>query len=304
MDLTSRDKFTTEIDSVIKELDFLNGGNESEPWEDGHERVITDIMQGNWYDGLECLLKSAMKMKKLLLHVRESSRSVNEVTDKSSTSSLSVASQEEGEEEETDEEEEETKTAEDSCQMKETVGLAKYEHDYRRRCRERNVMVFIEDYCSNSYYEEVEAALSYLDCEKEQLKEVEIVQDKTEPEDKIILRLRLNSTEAVSSILDNASKLKSYYGPRMYMAKDLTYVERQRLRKLVRILREKIEEQPENYWKIVDGQVKVVGIMRKKKVLQGKRSNVRESFEREMKEQESYISDSESEDERCALKWS
>ena len=73
----------------------------------------------------------------------------------------------------------------------------------------------------------------------------------------------MNSTEAVSSILDNASKLKSYYGPKMYMAQDLNYVERERLRKLVRILREKIDEESENYWKIVDGEVKIVGAMKK-----------------------------------------
>ena len=120
-----------------------------------------------------------------------------------------------------------------------------------------------------------------------------------EPEDKIVLRLRMNSTEAVASILDTASKLKSYYGPKMYMAKDLNYVERQRLRKLVRILREKIDEEPENYWKIVNGEVRIVGIMRKK-VLHGKRSKLRESIEQEVEEQ---VSDSESEDERCAVKW-
>ena len=160
-------------------------------------------------------------------------------------------------------------------------------------------MVFIEDLCSKSYYEKIEAALTYLDCDKGQLKEEEIVRDRVEPEDKIVLRLRMNSTEAVASILDIASKLKSYYGPKMYMARDLNYVERQRLRKLVRILRERIEEEPENYWKIVDGEVKIVGTMRKK-VLHGKRSKLCESIEQEVEEQ---VSDSESEDERCAVKW-
>ena len=132
-------------------------------------------------------------------------------------------------------------------------------------------MVFIEDYCSKSYYQEIGAALYYLDCDKGQLKDVEIVRDREEHEDKIVLRLRLNSTKAVSSILDNASKLKSYYGPKMYMPKDHNYFGRSRLRKLLRLLRQRIDKEPDNYWKIVDEEVKNVGAMWKKK-LHGKQS--------------------------------
>jgi hypothetical protein len=185
---------------------------------------MSDIMYGSWYDGLECLLKSAIKMKTLLLHVKELNVSNGETKRKLS---VPLASQVE----------EEVKTKEVVAEFEDKVADRKV--DSRKKSRERNVMVFIEDFCRKSYYEEIEAALAYLDCDKGQLKEVEIVRDRVEPEDKIVLRLRMNSTEAVASILDTASKLKSYYGPKMYMAKDLNYVERQRLRKLVRILRKK-----------------------------------------------------------------
>jgi hypothetical protein len=284
MDLSSNNKFTAEINRVIEELEFLRSGDTTTKWEDDKERLMSDIMHGSWYDGLECLLKSAIKMKTLLLHVKELNVSNGETKRKFSDPLASQV-------------EEEVKTKEVVAEFEDKVADRKV--DSRKKGRERNVMVFIEDFCSESYYEEIEAALNYLDCDKGQLKEVEIVRDRVEPEDKIVLRLRMNSTEAVASILDAASKLKSYYGPKMYMAKDLNYVERQRLRKLVRILREKIDKEPENYWKIVNGEVRIVGTMRKK-VLHGKRSKLRESIEQEVEEQ---VSDSESEDERCAVKW-
>ena len=280
MDLSANNKFTAEINRVIEDLEFLRSGDTKTKWENDKERLVSDIMYGNWYDGLECLLKSAIKMKTLLLRVKELDVSKGET-------SIPLACQVE----------EEVKIKEVVAEFEDKVADRKV--DYRKKGRERNVMVFIEDFCSKSYYEEIEAALTYINCDKGQLKEVEIVRDRVEPEDKVILRLRMNSTEAVSSILDNASKLKSYYGPKMYMAQDLNYVERQRLRKLVRILREKIDEEPENYWKIVDGEVKIVGVM-KKQVLHGKRSNLCESIELEVGIQ---VSDSESEDEHCAVKW-
>jgi hypothetical protein len=69
----------------------------------------------------------------------------------------------------------------------------------------------------------------------------------------------LDSTDAVSSLLDNASQLRSYDDARIYLARDLTLVERQRLRKLVRDLREKFKQEPEYFWKIVEGEVRNLG---------------------------------------------
>jgi hypothetical protein len=104
--------------------------------------------------------------------------------------------------------------------------------DNRRKGRDHNVMVFMEmedrlDHRIKSYHEEIEAAFSYLDCEKEELREVQIVRDANGngTDYKAILRVRMNSTDAVSSLLANARKLRSYAGPRIYLAKDLNYVE-------------------------------------------------------------------------------
>jgi hypothetical protein len=52
--------------------------------------------------------------------------------------------------------------------------------DNRRKGREYNDMVFIEDqnYLLKSYHEELEEAFSYIDCEKEELRAVDIVTDR------------------------------------------------------------------------------------------------------------------------------
>ena len=277
MDLGSPQKFITEIDRVIKELDVLNlnvegGGTKWEDTENSKKDLISDIIHGEWVDGFLYLLKGAAQMKALLHHAKELSLDMIESKAEQDAPSISIR---ETKDSRTLKVSEHPNT---SCLVQKVVDDAKHEligHidtvvrnlDNRRKGRDHNVMVFmeLEDQHDlnhiNSYHEEIEAAFSYLDCDKEELREVEIVQDANGngTDNKSILRVRMDSTEAVSSLLANASNLRSYEGPRLYLAKDLSYVERLRLRKLVKDLREKIDQQPEYYWKIIDGEVRNLG---------------------------------------------
>ena len=123
-------------------------------------------------------------------------------------------------------------------------------------------MVFLPAHSvgSSNYRKEVENALAYLGCKKASLLDTEIVRDKSNDSDeKIVLRVHMDSIEQASKAFANAYKLKSYSGPDVFIAKDMSFHHRTKLRHLVHILHMKILSQPEYRWKIVDWEVVKVG---------------------------------------------
>ena len=48
MDLSSSNKFAAEINRVIEELEFLRSGDTTTKWEDGKERLMSDINYYVW----------------------------------------------------------------------------------------------------------------------------------------------------------------------------------------------------------------------------------------------------------------
>ena len=96
-----------------------------------------------------------------------------------------------------------------------------------------------------------------------------MVRDKAEDcniYDKIVLRVRMDSVKQVTKALANAYKLKRY--PNIYIARDMTFHQRSKLRDLVMKLRLNISLQPEYRWKIVDWEVVKVGLFTPKKSIQ------------------------------------
>ena len=76
---------------------------------------------------------------------------------------------------------------------------------------------------------------------------------------KSVLRVQMDTVKQASIALANAYKLKNYPLPGVYIAKDMTYHQRVKMRELVKTLRWRIDHQPKYRWKIVDWEVVNVG---------------------------------------------
>ena len=132
--------------------------------------------------------------------------------------------------------------------------------------KRRNVMVFLPAYMDSSRQDkEVENALSYLGCDKGSILDMEMVRDRGDDfNEKIVLRVQMDTVKQASKALANACKLKNYPVPGIYIAKDMTYYQRIKLRELVKKLRSNIEMLPKYRWKIVDWEVVSVGLFKQK----------------------------------------
>ena len=74
---------------------------------------------------------------------------------------------------------------------------------------------------------------------------------------------KMNTVKQASKALANAYKLKNYPVSGIYIAKDMTYHQRLKMRELVKTLRYRIEMLPKYRWKIVDWEVVNVGRFKK-----------------------------------------
>ena len=139
------------------------------------------------------------------------------------------------------------------------------EENTRPTDKRQNVIVFLPaDMECSIQDKEVEKALRYLGCEKHSILNTEMVRDRGEDcNGKIVLRVQMNTVKQASKALANAYKLKNYPVTGIYIAKDMTYHQRIKMRELVRTLRSKIELLPEYRWKIVDWEVVNVGRFKK-----------------------------------------
>ena len=131
------------------------------------------------------------------------------------------------------------------------------------RDRRKNVMMFLPGCIMNScsYEKEVENILTYLGCEKSSIQDIEIVRDGGDRYS--VLRVEMDSVREASRALANAYKLKNYLGP-IFIAKDMTFCQRMKMRELVKTLRECITLQPMYRWKIIDWEVVKVGVFQNK----------------------------------------
>ena len=129
--------------------------------------------------------------------------------------------------------------------------------------RRYNVMAFLPGGTdSRSYSRQIGKMLTYIGCDKESMTGIEVVRDNEDFDKRTVLRVHMDSIEQASKIIANAYKLKRYNDLDIYVAKDLNFRERIKLRELVRILREKICEDPSHRWKIIDWQVVKVGLFK------------------------------------------
>ena len=139
------------------------------------------------------------------------------------------------------------------------------EENTRPTDKRQNVIVFLpaEMDCSTQD-KEIEKALTYLGCDKDNIVNTEMIRDRGEDYNgKVVLRVQMDTVKQASKALANAYKLKNYPVPGIYIAKDMTYHQRLKMRELVRILRFKIEMLPKYRWKIVDWEVVNVGLFKK-----------------------------------------
>ena len=134
--------------------------------------------------------------------------------------------------------------------------------------KRQNVMVFLPANMDCCFQEtEIEKALSYLGCEKESIMSTEMVRDRgDDSNEKIVLRVQMDTIKQATKALSNAYKLKNYPVSGIHIAKDMTYQQRLKMRELVGTLRSKIEMLPEYRWKIVDRDWEVVNVGLFKKV--------------------------------------
>ena len=136
----------------------------------------------------------------------------------------------------------------------------------KRKDRRQNVMVFLPAYMDSPRQDkDVENALSYLGCDRGSILDMEMVMDRSDDcNGKIVLRVQMDTVKQASKALANACQLKNYSVPGIYIAKDMTYYQRIKLRELVKKLRSNIEMLPKYRWKIVDWEVVSVGLFKRK----------------------------------------
>ena len=99
---------------------------------------------------------------------------------------------------------------------------------------------------------------------EEEYQEIQVMHDdKTRGHgQKIALKLCFENAQQVSKVLANAYRLKHYNRMRVFLAQDLAFAERMKLRNLVKLLRENILNYPTCRWKIVKDQVVNVGVFK------------------------------------------
>jgi hypothetical protein len=139
------------------------------------------------------------------------------------------------------------------------------EENMRPTDKRQNVIVFLPADMDCSIQDEaIEKAFAYLGCEQFSILNTEMVRDRGEDcNGKIVIRVQMNTVKQASKALANAYKLKNYPVPGIYIAKDMTYHQRLKMRELVKTLRYRIEMLPKYRWKIVDWEVVNVGRFKK-----------------------------------------
>ncbi len=113
----------------------------------------------------------------------------------------------------------------------------------------------------SDYSTEVHEVLAYLGVEAN-VSSIAVVKTGCK-DNKVTLRVSFGSSEPVAAALANAKTLKSFRKFKVYLAKDMTYDERQKVRGLVKELRSRIRSEPGTYWTIRDFEVVGFGTYRK-----------------------------------------
>jgi hypothetical protein len=258
------------------------------------------IMEGNCYDHLEELIDAAGRMKSLILtaEVTFSTEPVDEpeeikkkederfdnmheiILDVKSSVEKCLVSTMETVKSEIEEIRESTNTiAEYMDQEKsqsQTVQIdsqptQRWTQARRRQC---NLMIFGSFENGSNYSMEVNEVLRHLgvNLRADEFFITEI--KKSSSYEKSILRVEFNSPDPVQVAMMNARRLKSF-AKQVYIANDLSYQERARLRVKVQELKVKIEQQPEIYWTIKGYRIVSLGPRRISDLDDDKTGNVR-----------------------------
>ena len=209
-----------EVTEVIGDLDTCLGTD----WENRTTDINQQILEKRLRWHLENILDATTKMKVLLLKLKAESLHSNE--------------------------KESLVESNDSPALVETKG----------RDRGCNLMMFGHWHARKNYNKEVVDVLDFLDIHA-LVKNIEIVRTKEfSPDGKVILRVSFDSPQPITEALTAAKRLKRYTKHKVFLAKDLDYLERLAQRSLVRKLRDKIKHQPEYHWSIQDSEVVSLGI--------------------------------------------
>ena len=236
--------------------------------------LIFTIMKGNCYDHLRELIDAAKRMKRLILSAEQtfSTKIVDEsgeseekdderldnmhetILDVKSSVEKCLVNTMETMKMEIEEIRESTNTMiaymdneKSQKEQEETVKPARKWTEVRRR--QCNLMIFGSFEQGDDYSTEVKEILKHVGVNI-RANEFYITEIKTgESNRKSILRVEFDSPDPVQIAMMNARRLKSF-DKRVYIANDLSYQERARLRVKVQELKVKIEQQPEIYWTI------------------------------------------------------
>ena len=236
--------------------------------------LIFTIMKGNCYDHLRELIDAAKRMKRLILSAEQtfSTEIVNEsgesdekddvrldnmhktILDVKSSVEKCLVNTMETVKMEIEEIRESTNTIvaymdneKSQKEQEESVKPARKWTEVRRR--QCNLMIFGCFEQRDNYSTEVKEILIHVGVNI-RANEFYITEIKTgESNGKSILRVEFDSPDPVQIAMMNARRLRSF-DKRVYIANDLSYQERMRLRVKVQELKVKIEQQPEIYWTI------------------------------------------------------
>ena len=232
--------------------------------------LIFTIMKGNCYDQLRELIDAAKRMKRLILSAEQtfSTKIVDEpgesderldnmhetILDVKSSVEKCLVNTMETVKMEIEEIRESTNTIvaymdneKSQKEQEESVKPARKWTEVRRR--QCNLMIFGSFEQGDDYSTEVKEILIHVGVNI-RANEFYITEIKTgESNGKSILRVEFDSPDPVQIAMMNARRLKSF-DKRVYIANDLSYQERARLRVKVQELKVKIEQQPETYWTI------------------------------------------------------
>ena len=262
----------------------------------GKDELVYTIMKGECYDDLNELIKVALRMKSLLLKAEATfSNDIEEEAKKTEQHEEVMGTLEdirrkicsvdnyvgaglgetvkEAVKLEVKEIRESTNTIVDYIVEKEqteseddssSLPIPQMVKAAQAKDRRYNVMAFLPGGStgSSSYRRQIGKMLTYLGCDEESMIGIEVVRDSEDVEKRTVLRVHMDSIEQASKIVANAHKLKRYDDLDIYVAKDLNFRERIKLRELVSILRKKICEDPSHRWKIIDWQVVKVGLFK------------------------------------------
>ena len=278
---SDHEKYIHDIDKVIKRLDFL-GNN----WENDLDDIQDRIMKGRWWDGLIELLNGSVEMKRLLIISRKIVNTKEEVTsrieekldDLKATTSMGFGKLSESQTIEKKVDTLQNTTVTMANELEKLVKMSKQELKEevtdridtavasisQRKVRDRNLIMFIdnsEDDNEIDYGAEIRAVFKYLGVEDE-YQEAHVIQDGKARNQKIALRIHFDDDRIVSKALAKAHSLK-FYRSKVFLARDMSFFERMKVRNLVKLLREKILCDPTHRWKIINGEIVNVGIFKK-----------------------------------------